>query len=183
MVGAAPPSRASGKGIAVERKSELLTCYLAHRGDLLKYAAGITGDRVHAEDLLQEVWIRCQSADRPDRPLNFLYRLVRTLAVDKYRAQSRDRKRFVQADDAVTASVPAFDAGGEADIAGKEELRIVESALAELPEDMRRAVMLYRFEGWKLREVAEELGLTIGAVHGLVAKGLKHCRSRLHPPE
>lgn len=163
--------------------SDLLTCYLANRGDLLKYAAGITGDYVHAEDLLQEVWIRCQSSEKPEKPLHFLYRVVRNLAVDKYRAQGRERKRFVQTDDVVMSTVAALDVGSEAEVAAKEELQIMQAALNELPEDIRRAVMLYRFEGWKLREVADELGMPIGSVHGLVAKGLRYCRNRLHPSE
>ncbi|WP_166443356.1 RNA polymerase sigma factor [Acetobacter sp. DmW_136] len=163
--------------------SDLLTCYLANRGDLLKYAAGITGDYVHAEDLLQEVWIRCQSSEKPEKPLHFLYRVVRNLAVDKYRAQGRARKRFVQTDDSTIDSVPAPTADAETNMSGRQELAVVMAALDGLPEKTKRAVLLCRFEGWKLREIAVELDIPIGSVHRMIAQGLEHCRKHLYSSE
>ncbi|KAA8388509.1 RNA polymerase sigma factor [Acetobacter sp. DmW_136] len=171
------------KGTSVAGNSDLLTCYLANRGDLLKYAAGITGDYVHAEDLLQEVWIRCQSSEKPEKPLHFLYRVVRNLAVDKYRAQGRARKRFVQTDDSTIDSVPAPTADAETNMSGRQELAVVMAALDGLPEKTKRAVLLCRFEGWKLREIAVELDIPIGSVHRMIAQGLEHCRKHLYSSE
>lgn len=172
-----------GKGIFVAGNSDLLTCYLDNRRDLLKYAAGITGDYVHAEDLLQEVWIRCQSSEKPEKPLHFLYRVVRNLAVDKYRAQGRERQYFVQADEGTTESVPAATADAETNMSGRQELDAVMAALDGLPEKTKRAVLLCRFEGWKLREIAVELDIPIGSVHRLIAQGLEHCRKHLYSSE
>lgn len=163
--------------------SDLLTCYLANRGDLLKYAAGITGDYVHAEDLLQDVWIRCQSSEKPEKPLHFLYRVVRNLAVDKYRAQGRERQCFVQTDDSTIDSVPAPTADAETNMSGRQELEVVMAALDGLPEKTKRAVLLCRFEGWKLREIAIELDIPIGSVHRMIAQGLEHCRKHLYSSE
>lgn len=52
-------------------------------------------------------------------------------------------------------------------------------ALAQLPERERQAVVLQRFHGWRLQEIADELGCTVGAVGGLQARGLKRLRELL----
>src|SRR3546814_1957938 len=57
--------------------------YLAHRGRLLDYASGLLGDRQHAEEVVQEAYLRLDAAAgrRPVvEPLPSLYRLVRNLA-------------------------------------------------------------------------------------------------------
>jgi RNA polymerase sigma-70 factor (ECF subfamily) len=46
-------------------------------------------------------------------------------------------------------------------------------ALSRLPEREREAIVLQKFQGWKLDEIAAHLGCTAGAVAGLHARGLR----------
>jgi RNA polymerase sigma-70 factor (ECF subfamily) len=57
-------------------------------------------------------------------------------------------------------------------------LRLAE-ALAHLPEPQRDALVLQKWHGWKLREIADHLGRTTGAVAGLLARGLEKLRTLL----
>jgi RNA polymerase sigma-70 factor (ECF subfamily) len=57
------------------------------------------------------------------------------------------------------------------------------SALAELPEGYREALVLHYCEGWSLAAVAEHLGRTTAAVAGLLKRGLKQLRTQLAEPE
>jgi RNA polymerase sigma-70 factor (ECF subfamily) len=61
-----------------------------------------------------------------------------------------------------------------------EEAARLAEALAALPEDNREALVLHYFQGMPLAEVADELGRTTAAVAGLLKRGLKQLRSRLH---
>jgi RNA polymerase sigma-70 factor (ECF subfamily) len=54
-------------------------------------------------------------------------------------------------------------------------LRLAE-ALAQLPERQREAIILQKWHGWKLAQIAEYLGCTPGAVAGLHAHGLARLR-------
>jgi len=53
----------------------------------------------------------------------------------------------------------------------EEGLRLLE-ALAQLPERKREAIILQRWHGWTLADIAAHLGCTTGAVAGLHAHGL-----------
>lgn len=52
-------------------------------------------------------------------------------------------------------------------------------ALADLPEDQRRAVILKHFHDWSLAEIAAEMDRTTMAVAGLLKRGLKKLRTLL----
>jgi RNA polymerase sigma-70 factor (ECF subfamily) len=60
----------------------------------------------------------------------------------------------------------------------EQALRLLE-ALAQLPERERQALILQRYHGWKLAEIAEHLHCTPGAVAGLHARGLARLRQLL----
>ena len=60
----------------------------------------------------------------------------------------------------------------------EQGLRLLE-ALARLPERQREAIILQRWHGWKLADIAAHLGCTTGAVAGLHAHGLATLREWL----
>ncbi len=63
-------------------------------------------------------------------------------------------------------------------LAQERGLRLAE-ALARLPERQREAIILQKWHGWKLAQIAEHLGCTTGVVAGLHARGLKALRGML----
>jgi RNA polymerase sigma-70 factor (subfamily 1) len=58
------------------------------------------------------------------------------------------------------------------------EEQLVE-ALSKLDERQRKALILQKYHGWTLAEIAEHLGCTVGAVAGLHARGLSNLRQHL----
>ncbi|BBK44191.1 DNA-directed RNA polymerase sigma-70 factor [Allostella vacuolata] len=164
----------------------MLAVYLAHRGELVSYADGIVGDRGHAEDLVQEAWLRFGAAagDRPlDEPVGYLYRIVRNLAVDRRRSRSREA-RMVDAGAEAAVQDTADDAPSpEAAAVARDELRLLAEAMAELPERTRIALEMRRFGGCKLKEIAAHLGISVTLVHSIIADGIAHCVRRVRPPE
>lgn len=164
----------------------MLALYLAHRGELVNYANAIVGDRARAEDVVQEAWLRFGAASAVqvfDEPLGFLYRVVRNLAIDGRRRLTRERAVIVDG----KAAGSAFDMQAddypspETATVSRQELQLLKEALAELPERTRRAVEMHRVGGFKLREIAAELGVSITVVHEMVAQGIAHCRRRARP--
>jgi RNA polymerase sigma-70 factor (ECF subfamily) len=163
-------------------RDETLAFFMAHRPNLVSYAAGIVGSRAQAEDLVQEAWLRFDDASRRrllEEPLGYLYRIVRNLALDGRRRRTREERGRD------TYATIAPEAEGEVGITperealDKDALSVVMAAIAELPERTRVAVEMHRFGGRKLREIADHLGISIGAAHALVAEGIAHCLERL----
>jgi len=160
-----------------------LALYVAHRGALVKYANGIVGDRAHAEDVVQEAYIRFSATGREGRPrepiahpVSYLYRIVRNLAFDWVKRASSEGTS-VQSE---TLERLANDAPTAEDILFyRDELRMVAEALAELPERTRIAFNMVRLEGRTLREVADCLGVSIVRAHQLVKEAVLHGSRKL----
>lgn len=154
---------------------ETLELYLAHRSSLVNYASRILGDRAHAEDVVQEAYLRFDSAEEssaPREPLAYLYRIVHNLSLDVRRRVTRDRDRTVPAAAAQLRDIREERPSPEAEAGSRQELRVLEAALAELPERTRTALEMHRFHGHSLREIAAHLGISVGLAHGLVADGI-----------
>jgi RNA polymerase sigma factor (sigma-70 family) len=160
---------------------ETTTLYVEHRGSLVDYATGIVGSRTQAEELVQEAWLRFDEVARQrflDEPLGYLYRIVRNLALDGRRRSARETEALANGlAEAVTT--PGVAATPEMLTLYRDELRLLEQALAELPARTRRAFEMHRLEGCKLREIAERLGISLPLAHKLVSDAIGHCKKRL----
>jgi RNA polymerase sigma-70 factor (subfamily 1) len=62
---------------------------------------------------------------------------------------------------------------------GDEEGERLLEALAQIDPRQREALVLQKWQGWKLKEIAEHMGCTTRAVAGLHARGLKALRKLL----
>jgi RNA polymerase sigma-70 factor (ECF subfamily) len=61
------------------------------------------------------------------------------------------------------------------------EAEELQKALNELPEAFRAAVILFYFEEFSYREIAEHLNVPIGTVMSRLARAKAHLRERLAP--
>lgn len=62
----------------------------------------------------------------------------------------------------------------------QEIAEAMRAALAQVPDECREVVFLRLFRQMTLREVAEQLGLGLGSVRGLLRRGSEIYRQRLH---
>ncbi|MGD1877527.1 MAG: sigma-70 family RNA polymerase sigma factor [Kiloniellaceae bacterium] len=166
-------------------QSNMLSLYMAHRRELVNYASRIVGDRGQAEDVVQEAWLRFGAATQAralEEPLGYLYRIVRNLARDGRRRLNREARGA----DGVPSSAFQDKAderpSPEVEAADRQEERVLVEAMAELPERTRVALEMSRFGGFKLKEIAAHLGVSVTVAHEIVAAGVAHCRRRVRPP-
>lgn len=160
----------------------LIDVYAAHRVDLVRFAANLTGSVAAAEDVVQEAWLRLGAADARqtlEEPLGYLYRIVRNLALDGRRRQGFEQRHFIEGAEAWAEQTPSEASSPEAAAAARADLRRVSEALDALPERMRIAVEMHRLGGAKLKEVAACLGISVTAAHQLVSEGVYRCRLAL----
>jgi RNA polymerase sigma factor (sigma-70 family) len=162
-----------------------LTLYMAHRADLLNYANSIVRDRASAEDLVQEAWLRFSSraahSAEISQPTSYLYSIVRNLALDWLRRASRNPAlpATAQAIEAVASDAPS----AERVLYYRDELRVFDEVLAQLPARTQRALILYRFEKRTLQEIADELGVSVARVHTMIKQAMLFCALRIKGTE
>jgi RNA polymerase sigma-70 factor (ECF subfamily) len=106
--------------------------------------------------------------------------------VDRWRTGGRDVALEQPLQEAAEASscrlgdwLAADETTPSARLAEQERALRVAEALARLPERQREALILQKWHGWKLDQIAEHLHCTAGAVAGLHARALAALRSLL----
>jgi RNA polymerase sigma-70 factor, ECF subfamily len=145
-----------------------------HSRTLFAIAYGILQNREEAEDVVQDslvkAWKTRWRVRDPEKFLAWLCMIVR------HRAHDVSRKRrpipiaheTVEANEADTPDIAAMD----------QQLR---SALATLPELHRAALTLRYFEEMDYRSIENTLGLTNGALRGIIGRALALMRKQLRP--
>ena len=132
-------------------------------------------------DLRQEVYARVyRSADRelPQNTKAFLMMTARNLMID------RARRAQVVSIDAVAdlESIPSIDDAPSIEeiVSSRQELRVLNAALEQLPPRCREIVRMRKIEGKSQRQVALDLNLSEGTVEKQVAKGISRLADALY---
>jgi RNA polymerase sigma-70 factor (ECF subfamily) len=144
-----------------------------------------TGDAHRAEDLVQETFLLAyrslyQLHDRAGfRP--WLSTIAQRVLIDAARRDGRLKRAPPAPSDTPVVSVPSAGPAPEEE-AGRRELRQrMLAVLRSLPEDYRLPLTLRYIAGADAEEIGNQLGLTNGALRGLLYRGLKMLRDRLPP--
>lgn len=166
----------------MNQSDRCLELYLAHRSALLTYANRIIKDPGRAEDLVQEAFLRLRAASSAtllEEPVAYLYRIVRNLALDLQRHLVFQGRHEVAGADELAARIAESLPSPEAAAAAREEFRNLLKALDELPPRIRIALEMHRLGGFKLKEIAAHLGVSISTAQALVAEGIEYCQNRI----
>jgi RNA polymerase sigma-70 factor (ECF subfamily) len=129
--------------------------------------------RRHADDLLQETWLRIHQirhtyrAGQPVRP--WLYAIARHIQIDHYRKASRAEARELQMD-----QLPEISANQNVQ-AGLD----LEALLGSLPESQREVIAMLKISGLSLDEVARATSSSVGSVKQKAHRAYEKLREQL----
>lgn len=116
-------------------------------------------NHAHAEDLLQDFWLRIHNARRTYRPaepvLPWLYAIARHVQIDDYRRKTRIRSHELQ-----TEQLPERPAPEPA----RNTIPDIADLLKDLPPSQKEAVLLLKVAGLSLEEAARATGTTVGSI-------------------
>lgn len=146
----------------------------AYYGPIFRYIAFRVGNRLVAEDLTGEVFVRLLSALRdrtaPQKTLRgWLYRVAYFVVSDYYRTDYR-REEVPLDEDVRQLSGDAPDPAVA--VAGKMRWEEVSRALEHLTDDQREVIALRFGQELPIREVADLMNKSEGAVKQLQARGV-----------
>lgn len=164
--------------IAGRDADALRALYGAYGRLVFSLAYRLLGDRQHAEDCTQEVfvalWRNAASYDaRRARVTTWLFTITRNTAIDAVRKLESRRADPLPEGDAWSAGV----ATDTADlVAAADDAERVAGALAALPGAQHEALALAYFDGLSHSEIAERLGVPLGTVKGRIRLGLDRLR-------
>ena len=154
------------------RIEKLAVLFERHQVVLYNFFLRLTGNRSASEDLVQDVFMRIlkyrAGYQGRDRFAVWMFRIARNAHIDHLRS----RKEEKPLDETHNEPVSHEPRPEEALEAG-QEATLMHRALGRLPWKKREVLMLSRYEGLKLREIAELTGCEVGTVKAQVHRALK----------
>jgi RNA polymerase sigma-70 factor (ECF subfamily) len=149
-----------------------------HYVALYRYAYRLSGSSADAEDLTQDAFCKAQlnfgQLRDPSRAKPWLFSILRNAYLHRVRAERQ--QHCVPLDAVGDVAEPLPEPLPDID---PERLQ---QALNELPELFRTPIILYYFEDFGYREIAEQMDLPIGTVMSRLARAKAHLRARLLEP-
>jgi len=145
---------------------------------LYRFAYRMSGSATDAEDLTQETFCQAQRnlAQLRDaaRAKAWLFSILRNAFLHRQRAAKRQQSLTPEA----LADIPDRLPDPLPDIDSAQ----LQQALGELPDDFRSPLLLFYFEDFSYREIAEQLQVPLGTVMSRLARAKAHLRGRLLQP-
>ncbi len=133
---------------------------------IYKYCYFHVHDRVLAEDLTQETFLRYlgrKAKTDGEKQLAYLYTIARNLCTDYYRKRDREMLGFEETDVEETLEEKAF--SDDMPVSRLPEQLALRQAVLALPEDMRELVWLRFVQEEPVAVAAEILGISRFAVY------------------
>jgi RNA polymerase sigma-70 factor (ECF subfamily) len=135
---------------------------------LRRFARGLTGSAVEADDLVQAACERALSRahqfQEGTRFDSWMFRIVQTIWIDQLR--SRDTRKEEAEEEGVHVGTDEPGRRAEARLALQE----VRNALKELPAEQRAALLLVTVDGLSYREAAEVAEVPVGTIMSRLAR-------------
>ena len=151
--------------------------YEAYSGRILGYCLRRLPSREDAEDAVQHTFMNAFRGLRqgvvPRSEAAWLFKIAENVCRERRRsAWRRNQLELVQDPDGMAGLAAAPQRS-------HDELAGLADALAELPPNQQRAILLREWQGLSYREIAEQLGLTEGAVETLLFRARRSLARKL----
>ncbi len=149
-----------------------------YKEPLFRFIGRYTRDRATAHDLLQETFVRAYFGIGRFKPRNqfntWLYSIAANLCRDHARSRQQRQARATDSiDDELERKRASPHSAPDAEAETRERLKALENAIAELPHDLRVALLLSAIEGHTHEQCAVMLGITAKAVETRIYRARK----------
>ena len=156
-----------------------------HQKSLLNFISRFTGDKIVAEDIAQEVFLKVYLAAGSYVPKSKFRTWLFKIATNHCLNHLRDNKCNTQTLDLFELNEAGFIAIAPDNycperICEKKELsQIVQTAIINLPQKQQVAILLQKYDGFSYKEISQVLGCSVSAVESLIQRARQNLRKTL----
>ena len=155
---------------------------MPHMDAAYNLARWLAGNNDDAQDITQEAFLRAFrffDSFRGEDPRAWLLAIVRNTYYTQWR-QARSSSESTVFDEDIHSfkdddSLPAFGRAHDADpvsiLSGREDVRLLDRALEQLPVEYREALVLRELEDLSYKQIASTLAVPMGTVMSRIARG------------
>jgi RNA polymerase sigma-70 factor (ECF subfamily) len=155
------------------KPGDFASLYSATVAPLRRYLARMLGNSTEAQDLAHDAYLRVYPTlqrKEAEKPEALLYVTARRLALN--RIKRRQIAPFIKAPldtDLASSQAPRI----EDQVAARQDLELLQQALAQLPAGCRSVLLLRKVELLSHREIADRLGISVSTVEKQHARALR----------
>jgi RNA polymerase sigma-70 factor, ECF subfamily len=152
---------------------------MVHLDHLYRIAFHLAKDEDHAQELVQETFVRALAARHQFNPGTnmkaWLTKILQNLFFDRY----QQSKRWISTDNPTAPESdywkhkPAENPGPESQVLRKELSTNITEALKRIPEEFRAPILLVDMGDFSYAEAAEILSCPIGTIRSRLSRGRK----------
>ncbi len=163
-----------------------------HQDSVMSLIYRFVGDRLRAEDLSQEAFLRVWRAARGYEPkakfTTWMYRIVANLCLNEVKNPWRKRlfsldrlgpAEWEPEEQEGTSEVQDDTPSPEEILLARERSRQLAAALGSLSKNQRMALILKRYYGLSYEEIAKILDCSVSAVDSLLVRGKRNLQKKL----
>jgi RNA polymerase sigma-70 factor (ECF subfamily) len=147
----------------------------AHYAALYRYAYRLSGSAQDAEDLTQETFCQAQhklfQLREEGKAKSWLFTILRNAYLHRLRSSKQEKPVSL----AEIAEIPERTPDAETLVDSAQ----LQKALNELPELFRTPIILYYFEDFSYKDIAEQMEVPMGTVMSRLARAKGFLRERL----
>jgi RNA polymerase sigma-70 factor (ECF subfamily) len=148
--------------------------YEKYRHDLVGLAVTLARDKTSAEDAVHDAFVSFVRLSPRLRLRTSLRSYLLSAVANRVRSLNRAGARPVPPETGAQEEPPP-----EQTVLHTERSRLIDQALAQLPDDQREAVILHLQVGMKFREIANSQEVSINTIQSRYRYGLEKLRSLL----
>jgi RNA polymerase sigma-70 factor (family 1) len=147
--------------------------------DMVMFAFGFTHDVETAEEIVQDVFVKLwEEREKLNITVSIKSYILKTIQ-NKCIDWHRHKKIVNNHSNFIINNSPLYEYDTDNYILGSELEGRIENAIADLPEDVKVAFKMNRFEGLKYKEIATKLNVSVRTVEVRVSKALRLLKERL----
>lgn len=149
------------------------------------------GDKIEAEDLAQEVFLKIYNTRRRYKPKakfsTWLFRITTNLCLNQIRDHKKYASQTISLDERLeteegerSLEIEDVHQSGPSDALVRQELeQAVHRAINALPQNQKMAVILRRYQDLSYQEIAEALNCSVLSVKSLLFRAKENLRQNL----
>ena len=149
-----------------------------HNQSLLRFVSARLHSQQEAKEIAQEAYVRLLNLDEPNTVSYlraYLFRIAANLVSDRLKQRERrSRLRDLVFFEQETSSPPP-----ESILDAYDELKIIQTAILELPAKCRKAFLLHKIHNVSIEDTSKEMNLSPRMVRIYVARALAYCQEQL----
>ena len=163
--------------------SNIYDAFVENESILRRYLARFVYRAEDIDDMVQETFLRAYKATdsrKIDYPKAYLFRVAKSVAVRELTKKSNQVTDYIEES---TADEPKMQGSLEEELEAEQKVNIYCAAIAELPPQCRRVFLMRKYQGLSHKEIAANLGVSVGAVEKQMTLGIKRCMAYMDKRE